>query len=468
MTHCKRDMGSLEKLSEAMRLAEEKKGSLHSVMGLVMLEWKDVEDHFKMIQGCLSGCFRELELKEKHLKAVQESGRQSCEEFDSRRMLVEEGLKKLDDKVKSLKGVLQGMESEKMQFERMRDCLDDQLKDVALKEEHFQGLFREVELIQSQMEKREYEIDSKEKSLRRREDEVDSKEKKLEFMENEVAAKERILERRQNVLDSEEKKLERRMNEFDFKEKILVGRENEIGSKEKMLGRRENEIDSKEKMLEIMKTEVDSKERLLERRENVLCSEEERREKKENELDTKEKNLMNLVKELEVKEGILDLKLKLVSMKSPPDQFFKEPDSVNPSMSAEVVRGEGRKRCVNSVLASRGIHDHDEGVTVEKNSSKLAKRSCFHDKFSTQIKAQDLGKTGNGSDPVIQIQISLFLFIHLKDQYMPIVFMRSVILHVLLPFFIHVQVQMIRHKQLALDEFLFLMILNLIQIQKVT
>lgn len=61
-------MGSLEKLSEAMRLAEEKKGSLHSVMGLVMLEWKDVEDHFKMIQGCLSGCFGELELKEMHLR----------------------------------------------------------------------------------------------------------------------------------------------------------------------------------------------------------------------------------------------------------------------------------------------------------------------------------------------------------------------------------------------------------------
>ena len=91
-------MDPVERISEALELNEEKRNSLQTLMGFVMLQCKDVEEHLKLLKSSFSESFTELQSREMLLKSAQESGRKSFQEFDSRRKWIEEMLKKVEGK----------------------------------------------------------------------------------------------------------------------------------------------------------------------------------------------------------------------------------------------------------------------------------------------------------------------------------------------------------------------------------
>ncbi|CAI9091291.1 OLC1v1026270C1 [Oldenlandia corymbosa var. corymbosa] len=292
MSHCHQlvlKMESLEKISEATRVGEEKREGIQSAMSLVMLEWQDVEGHLKLAQDVFIECLGELDSKEKALRVVEESVKQSCErEFDSRRSLIEAGLKRLDEKEMCLKGILQKIETERMQIEKLGESVGKQMKDVLLKEREIQG---SLKLKQSQVEKRQIVLDFLETDLKRREEETIAKEKNLNATEG-------ILGRRGNEIDSGEENLNRRSNELDAKEKTLVGREKELTTIEINLARRENEVLSKQK--------------LFDKREKALTRKAERLSSWENEIKLRNEKLLSDLseqlrreKELEAKQTVL-------------------------------------------------------------------------------------------------------------------------------------------------------------------
>lgn len=126
-----KNIGRVQKI-DAVELIEDKKNNLQSVMNFVMLEWKDFEGHVKMIQNSVSGFFGELESGEKDLEPVQESVSKNSEELISRRKLVEERFKKLDEKEKLILELLQKVELAQNKFATIRDFVGEKLENIAL------------------------------------------------------------------------------------------------------------------------------------------------------------------------------------------------------------------------------------------------------------------------------------------------------------------------------------------------
>ncbi|XP_027107550.1 uncharacterized protein [Coffea arabica] len=170
-------MDPVERISEALELNEEKRNSLQTLMGFVMLQCKDVEEHLKLLKSSFSESFTELQSREMLLKSAQESGRKSFQEFDSRRKWIEEMLKKVEGKENLAIGILQEMEKKEKQF---GSTVDEKLREICLKEQQVEGLIREMSIIQNEMEIRANELDLKEK--------------KLDELENELGVREKILE----------------------------------------------------------------------------------------------------------------------------------------------------------------------------------------------------------------------------------------------------------------------------------
>ncbi|CAI9091282.1 OLC1v1026259C1 [Oldenlandia corymbosa var. corymbosa] len=240
-------MGSLEKLFEVSRLFEEKQGVLLERADKVMVEYKAAEDHFKMVEDHCRLCYAELKSKEKDLRSIQKSVKQSYAELDLKKRYVEEGLMRLDQKEKYLKGVLRKIEDGEMEFGHMRVAFDELMGVVVGKEKELENLFEALKIMQNLVVKRKLELDSKEKlflrQVEKREKELDSKEKliqsQVEEKGKELDLKEKILEireaeihlmmeRKRNEIDAEENRLARRSNELDSKEKYLLGREKEM------------------------------------------------------------------------------------------------------------------------------------------------------------------------------------------------------------------------------------------------
>ncbi|XP_027163150.1 uncharacterized protein LOC113763518 [Coffea eugenioides] len=170
-----------EKLSEAMKLNEEKKNRVQALMYLATSEWKEYDGHLLQMQNCFEECFNGLESKQEKLKVVQESVSQSMTKLDVRRVWVEQMFKELGKKEKLMKELLQRMEEKEMLLGKYKDFVDEKIKDLALKEGHFQGLFGELRLFQNQMERRKNEIDEKEKRLEKRKEELEVREEILEL-----------------------------------------------------------------------------------------------------------------------------------------------------------------------------------------------------------------------------------------------------------------------------------------------
>ncbi|CAI9091284.1 OLC1v1026261C1 [Oldenlandia corymbosa var. corymbosa] len=188
----------------------------------------------------LRGCFGDIQSKEKQLKGLEESVKQRCEEFNSKRRWIEAGLKRLDEKEEFLKGAFQKMEMEEMKCREMRIFETDG---------HFE------------LAKREKVLDLIEENLRKRKGEIDAKQKNLDLREEKVNAIERLLETNKNEIESEKKRLEERLNELDSRKRNLVGTEEEQDTRKIGEAGRETETDSKQKMLEEKDFQVDSRER---------------------------------------------------------------------------------------------------------------------------------------------------------------------------------------------------------------
>ncbi|CAI9091293.1 OLC1v1026272C1 [Oldenlandia corymbosa var. corymbosa] len=190
-------MESLKKLSEANSPDDgEKIEGMHNAMSLVMLEWQEAGGHLKLVLDTFRECLGKLESKEKYLRVLEESVKQSCwKEFDSRRRWIETGLQRLDEKRLSRNGALREIEIEETQFGK-------RVEDFLLVEEEIHGALK---LKQRQMEEMETEVDSKEGTLRCREDQMDAEEKNLELRLTKVDEMERNVERRKLEIDSKEK-----------------------------------------------------------------------------------------------------------------------------------------------------------------------------------------------------------------------------------------------------------------------
>ncbi|CAI9091285.1 OLC1v1026262C1 [Oldenlandia corymbosa var. corymbosa] len=302
-----REMGSLNKFSEALGTFEAKKEKFEERMKVVMFECDEVEDHYQVMHKFSSGCLDEIGSRKRYLESVKESIMQQVSQvFAPKKRSIEAGLNRLEEKEKRVKRALQKVEMGTVQYEKLKESVDNQLYYVLKKEKELQSRFDEMTRIQGEMEKMKTELDLKEKTLRCLKDENDEKEKNLESRVKEIDEMERNLETKKQGIDSEEK---RKLTELDLQERILLMREKELNTREnevvfnqKLLQEKLFQVDSKEKNLGLRVAKVEEMERHLERKLQEIGSKEKIQGSKFTELDLKERFLKVKIKELQIRE----------------------------------------------------------------------------------------------------------------------------------------------------------------------
>ncbi|KAK3023670.1 hypothetical protein RJ639_043551 [Escallonia herrerae] len=299
-------MGFLDKITANLKLTELKKNSLQKALFVLLLEWKDLEEHLGCIQQPLEECLCELESREKHLVEVQQSVAKSSKELETCRQSIERKENKLrkfqeelhryvnlkgkqlfaieksvqesvkeielrEEKInaqqKAVEGFFGKIELEQKQFEPVQESIRERLKEISLKEAYFESRLKEIYSIQNWIERRAKELDAKEEAL-------DLKEKHLDSIHKEIESNVKQLDCVPNSKDQQSEEFcsadtnkelihdcfmefQSKKKQFQLDRKLLEERSKELELRERQLEDRLRELAKQKKPTDIVPSHVE-------------------------------------------------------------------------------------------------------------------------------------------------------------------------------------------------------------------
>ncbi|XP_010327258.2 uncharacterized protein [Solanum lycopersicum] len=162
----------LKRICDDIEEIEDKKIGLRRGLLTLMLEWKCFEQHLDLTGTRLKEWFNELESREKHMCATQESIGESLKELElvreslnTKRVEVEEKERQISEYIDDLKVREEKEISIRGMLEVFENVLEGRLKEIDVKEKKFYELANELDIKEDRLKQRENEMKAREEEL---------------------------------------------------------------------------------------------------------------------------------------------------------------------------------------------------------------------------------------------------------------------------------------------------------------